>query len=523
MRYLFLLITCTVITFNAMSQARQTISVFKNGTGFFVKKPDLKWKGNIGIMESVPDALFGTIWFSTSDNSIKTTSSDFQKIAEKAGTLFELLKANMGKKVKINLNSNESFEATVDRIELNYATLKTKDGWKTIADNMIRSIDFFDKPNYEFVQDKTKRVITIERSKSSPADVDMMYMQHNIGWVPCYQIDLKDDNGKGALILSANFSNDADDLQNAHLNLVVGVPNFMYSYLPSPLTSAQSVQEFIAMLEGRSGGYYSRAVGGRSITSQALMNAPVMNAEYNDNQENNEEIKVLSKEDLYFYEIPGVVNLKKGARAIYELIRSDIQYEHIYETTLISNSNNGYDYNYNANQVGEDKKPSEVWHSIQFKNTTGQPLTTGTAMIVKTEQGVVKPMSQDKLNYTVVGGKGKVKMTLSPDIEVFAKEEEKSRQEKIKEKDGYYYDLVTIEAKINIHNHKNNTVKLNIDRQVWGDMQNCNEPWKITKLAPDYYYSNYYYSKKNNVEWDINLKANEEKGITYQYKVYLRR
>ena len=523
MRYLFLLITCTVATFNAISQAKQTISVFKNGTGFFVKKPDLKWKGNIGIIEFVPDALFGTVWFSTSDNAIKTTSSDFQKIAEKASTLFELLKANMGKRVKINLTSNESFEATVDRIEANYATLKTKDGWKTIADNMIRSIDFMDQPNYEFIQDKTKRVITIERSKSSSADVDMMYMQHNIGWAPCYQIDLKDHNGKGALILSANFSNDAEDLQNAHLNLVVGVPNFMYAYLLSPLTSNQSVQQFIAMLEGRSGGYYNDNKDERGTTSKILMNAPVMAADYNDNQENNEEIKVLSKEDLYFYEIPGVVNLKKGARAIYELIRADIQYEHIYEATLLPNSNNGYDYNYNANQVGKDKKPSEVWHSIQFKNTTGQPLTTGTAMIVKTEQDIVKPMSQDKLNYTVVGGRAKIKMTLSPDIEVFAKEEEKSRQEKIKEKDGYYYDLVTIEAKINIHNHKNNTVKLNIDRQVWGDMQNCSEQWQVTKLAPDYYYSSYYYSKKNNVAWDINLKANEEKEITYQYKVYLRR
>lgn len=519
--HLFFIITFFTITFNAMSQATQTISVFKNGTGFFVKKPDLKWKDNIGIMDSVPDALFGTIWFSSSDNAIKSTSSEFQKIAEKATTIFELLKANIGKKVKINLNSNESFDAIVDRIETNYATLKTKDGWKTIADNMIKSIDFFDQPKYDFIQDKTKRIIKIERSKSSSTDVDMMYMQNNIGWVPCYQIDLKDDNGKGSLVLTANFSNDAEDLQNAHLNLVVGVPNFAYSYIPSPLTSTQHIQEFIGMLEGRSGGYYS-GKDVRAITSQSFANVAKEKI-YDNDDENNEEIRVLSKEDLYFYEIPGLINLKKGARAIYELIHSDIQYEHIYETTLAPNSNNGYDYNYNANQVGKDKKPSEVWHSIQFKNNTGQPLTTGTAMIIKTEQGIVKPMSQDKLNYTVVGGRAKVKMTLSPDIEVFAKEEEKSRQEKIKEKDGYYYDLVTIEAKINIHNHKSNAVKLNIDRQIWGDMQNCNEPWKITKLAPDYYYSSYYYSKKNSVEWDMNLKPNEEKEITYQYKVYVRR
>lgn len=523
MRNLFLLVICVVTTFNAMSQTRQAISVFKNGTGFFVKKPDLTWKGNVGTIESVPDALFGTIWFSTLDNSIKTTISEFQKIAEKASTLFELLKANMGKRVKINLNSNESFEATIDSTEANYATLKTKDGWRTIADNTIRSIDFTDKPNYEFVRDKTKRVISIERSKSSTADVDMMYMQRNIGWVPCYQIDLKEGNGKGSLVLSANFSNDAEDLLNAHLNLVVGVPNFTYASLLSPLISDQNVQDFIAMLEGKSGGYYKEKVM-QSITTQRLSNASTMATDYDGNdEENNGEVTVLSKEDLYFYEIPGIVNLKKGARAIYELIHSDIQYEHIYETMLTSNSNNGYDYNYNTNQVSENKKPSEVWHSIQFKNTTGQPLTTGAAIVIRTEQGTAKPMSQDKLNYTVVGGKAKIKMTLSPDIEVFAKEEEKSRQEKIKEKDGYYYDLLTIEAKINIHNYKGNTVKLNIGRKIWGDMQNCTDPWKVTKLAPDYYYSNYYYGKKNNVEWIVNLKANEEKEITYQYKVYLRR
>lgn len=523
-----------ILTLNihVMSQSKQTISVFKNGTGFFIKKVNPKIKDGVSIIENLPQALFGTIWFSTENGSIRSVTSELGSSTQKASTLFELLKANTGKKVRIVLQSGESVEGTIEKtgsysksekIEASYVPvvsnsdtyllLKTKEGWKTISDHSIRSIDFFDQPNEEFVSDQSKRVVRIEFSKGNNSkSVDMMYMSKGIGWIPSYLITLKDEKN-ASLILTANFSNDAEDIKDGNLNLVVGVPNFAYSFLESPLTSKQTLAEFLQALN-----YGNAEYGGRNdlrnIASQSMSNSLGFASNRDDDSE---EIKITSSEDLYFYEIPFKVNLKKGDRAIYELLRGDLQYEHIYEVVLATNSNDGYSYSYDQDRQKKSKEPEKVWHSIQFKNTTGNPLTTGTVMVVNSENGIQKPISQDKLNYTVIGGRTKVKLTLSPDIEVMATEKETSREERAKKKDNYDYDLVNVEATITIKNHKNTSLKLDLTRDVWGEMIKSTHKWDVIKLAP------YYLSKKNQVDWEVDLKANESKEITYQYKVYIRR
>ncbi len=525
-----------ILTLNVhvMSQSKQTISVFKNGTGFFIKKVNPKIKDGVSIIENLPQALFGTIWFSTENGSIRSVTSELGSSTQKASTLFELLKANTGKKVRIVLQSGESVEGTIEKtgsysksekIEASYIPLvsnsntylllKTKDSWKTISDNSIRSIDFFDQPNEEFISEQSKRVVRLDFAKGNTSQsVDMMYMSKGIGWIPSYLITLKDEKN-ASLILTANFSNDAEDIQDGKLSLVVGVPNFAYSFLESPLTSKQTLIEFLQALN-----YGNIDSRGRmdNITSQSMMNTLAYGA---GSDGNSEEIKMASSEDLYFYEIPFKINLKKGDRAIYELLRGDLQYEHIYEVVLATNSNDGYSYSYDQDRQKKSNEPEKVWHSIQFKNTTGNPFTTGTVMVVNAENGIQKPISQDKLNYTVIGGRAKVKLTLSPDIEVMASEKETSREERVKKKDGYDYDLVNVEATITIRNHKNTSLKLDLTREVWGEMIKSTHKWDVIKLAP--YYYDYYLSKKNQVDWEVELKANESKEITYQYKLYIRR
>lgn len=528
-----------ILTLNVhvMSQSKQTISVFKNGTGFFIKKVNPKIKDGVSIIENLPQALFGTIWFSTENGSIRSVTSELGSSTQKASTLFELLKANTGKKVRIVLQSGESVEGTIEKtgsysksekIEASYIPLvsnsntylllKTKDSWKTISDNSIRSIDFFDQPNEEFISEQSKRVVRLDFAKGNTSQsVDMMYMSKGIGWIPSYLITLKDEKN-ASLILTANFSNDAEDIQDGKLSLVVGVPNFAYSFLESPLTSKQTLAEFLQALNYGGTDYIGRG-DLRNIASQSMSNTGYVSD--GDGSSALEEAKITSKEDLYFYEIPFKVNLKKGDRAIYELLRGDFEYQHIYETQLATNSNDGYSYSYDRDREKKSKEPEKVWHSIQFKNTTGNPLTTGTVMIVNEENGIQKPISQDKLNYTVIGGRAKVKLTLSPDIEVMANEKETSREERVKKKDGYDYDLVNVEATITIKNRKSTFLKLNLTRDVWGEMIKSTHKWDLIKLAP--YYYDYYLSKKNQVDWEVELKANESKEITYQYKVYIRR
>lgn len=519
MRILFLILVM-IINISAMAQQKQVISVFKNGSAFFSKKVDVD---NTGIINELPDALFGTIWFSNENNNILSVSSKFASMKEKAGNLFQLLKANTGKKIKLTLNSGEIIDATVEKAESSYILLRTKEGWKSVVDTNIRSIDFFEQPTDEFIKNDAKRVIQLHFSKPNPSpEVDLMYMTKNIGWVPCYKINLKDEK-TASLQLTANFINDAEDITNAKLSLVVGVPSFAYNFLRSPVTSTQTLNDFLNALAGGNNNNNLRKgdVALTNIITQSFSQAGEAYNSGDDETMGNNFAEMSNSEDLYFYQIPSNVTLKKGDRAVYDLLNADVQYEHVYEVNLDpGTAQRIYYFDYGENESKGKEVPSKVWHYIRFKNTTTQPLTTGTAMVLKTEPGTIRPISQDKLDYTVVGGKAKVKLTISSDIEVLGSEVEKSREEKNKMENSYYYDLITAEAKIKIKNYKTTAVKLDVNRMVMGDMISSDHKWNVTKeITANSIVSN----KKNTVKWEVELKPGESKEIKYQYKFYTRR
>jgi hypothetical protein len=373
-------------------------------------------------------------------------------------------------------------------------------------------VEFPDEPNYELAKSETKKIIRLEFAKSTAKqEVDMMYMQRDIGWVPSYFIDLI-NNDKAKIVLTANVINDIEDLKNADVQLVVGVPNFAYSYLKSPLTSTQLIGDFLRSLENQS--------ADRSYTNSRrmdnMMNQSTMAYEPADNTypDSNPLDNLSQQEDLYFYKVPKV-SLKKSERAIFELFRSEVNYEHIYEVDLESNQKNNQYSNPEDNQTENLPK---VWHSIRLNNTTGYPFTTGTAMVVKAEDGLMKPVSQDKLNYTPVKGRTKLKLTVSPDISVKETEKETSRAENLKLADSNYYDQVNIEAKINIKNNKNKNIRLNINRIVEGKLLSTTDKWNTTVL-------NVYRAQNqvNKIEWEMDLKPNEAGEIIYKYTNFIRR
>ena len=75
----------------------------------------------------------------------------------------------------------------------------------------------------------------------------MFYMQKGIYWVPNYLVTLRDD-GKADVRLRATVMNDIEDFEDTELNFVVGVPTFRYSQVSSPLSSTESVAQFMNSL-----------------------------------------------------------------------------------------------------------------------------------------------------------------------------------------------------------------------------------------------------------------------------------
>ncbi len=198
------------------------------------------------------------------------------------------------------------------------------------------------------------------------------------------------------------------------------------------------------------------------------------------------------------------------------MLKTQVEFEHVYNVTLPQNNITHFSFSSDYS----DPAANKVWHSIKLNNNTKMPWTTGTAMVVKKENGTYRPISQDMMTYTPVGSNTFLKITVSPDISVKEKEKEINRIEKDKRNYGIYYDLVTIEGNIVMKNFKDKEIMLNIKKDITGTLKNSDIKWEYTKYPNNYYYDNI--NPMNNVSWEIKLKAGEEKNIKYTYTVYVR-
>ncbi|WP_299459979.1 hypothetical protein [uncultured Microscilla sp.] len=511
-----LFITTLALLVALATQAQQNVAVFKNGSAFFVNKMQVNASKGYYLLDKVPAATFGTLWFTADNNTIKGTRSYMESVRkkQKVKNKMDVLRANQGKMLTLTLSNNKTYTGVVQRLDGNMVVFSTGGKWMTFAPGNVEMVVFSQAPAAEYTQKQKKRVLKIDFAKANASQTfEMMYLQKGISWVPNYAVALR-ENKKAVITLKANLMNDVEDLKNASINFVVGVPNFAYDYLQSPVASTQRVSDFISRLNRNSNRSSSRLRNRADITTQRLSNFTPR--AFNGNMSGIRGLKGQSAEDLYFYNTSNIT-LKKGDRAFYEIFKANVDYEDIYEVSL--NANSSSRSSYSKSYAQSDQSIGKVWHSIRLQNKTSYPWTTGTVLITKEISGVAKPLSQDKLNYTPPGSKTKLKMTISPNINVKSAEREVSREEKKTRKDRYTYDLLTVESKIDIKNYHNKDIKLSVCRTITGEPIKCNTKWKTNKKFSVYNNIN----MSHDLDWEVKLKKGEKKTITYQYKIYVRR
>lgn len=495
----------------------QIVSAFKNGTGFFVKKSTVNAQNGKYILTQIPEATFGTLWFDAPENTFKSITAEMGDIKENQTitNLADLIRANQGKKANLKLNrENESYTGIIEKVEGDVLVFKTVEGqWLTVSLNSIYAAQLLDKPNTALEKTYSKRVIALNfERKNTKQALNMMYLQKGISWVPSYLIDINSDN-KAKLILRSTLLNDAEDLDNATVNFVVGIPNFAYSYLTSPLSSTEGVLKFINTLNGLSN-QSNRSLSRADITTQSMSNMMIVE------EDSDNDLPVVPLEgqqvgDLYFYTAKNVT-LPKGGRGFYDVLETELDFQHVYKVTLSANST--YSSGYGDSYSFETSK-NLVIHSIRFKNTSKYPLTTGTAMVTETQNGIAQALSQDKLNYVPVGGTTKLKLTVAPNILVEDSEREISREAIAKKIDNYNYDLIQVEAKIKVRNYHDEEISLNICRNITGHTKKSSESWEVKKLLS----SRAGLNTSNDIEWNIKIPIGKTKEITYTYEIYVRR
>lgn len=544
MKYIGLTLSALLISIQLTAQSEmqtKSISVFKNGKSFVIKEGSVKTADNIYTLYKMPDALFGTLWFSGSKSKVTQVVSKMESVNEpierKAIGFRDLLYANKGKQLSIATSDNKIYAGTVDDFELSeevnsqmllrqaelnetYGTsidyrlfpgdpqvllIKIDNKWISLNPGDIKTIEFSEKPENTIKTNvKVKKpLVKVTFEKGGDQELRMMYLQNGISWTPTYMLEINSDNN-ATLKLQAEVSNSIEDIAGTDMNFVVGVPNFKFAENPSILTSiiGKITQNYSS--NSRSNYHLSNA-----IISTQMAGGYGRSRDY-DEGDIPEGIEGEASEDYYFYNVKNV-KLEKGGRAIYPLYSKLLKIKHLYECNLSkADGKSSRDYS----DYSFDTKKCDVFHSIEIKNSTSDPLTTGPVMIVDKSN---KPLAQDLIKYTGAGQSSFIQLTQSPDIWVEETETIIDTKEEVKKVSGYDYDLVTIRNEIVIVNSKKQSIDMAIRKTFGGTIKDVsikyNNKQKVDKNS---------LNPTNNIELRPVLKAGETLKISYTYETYIR-
>jgi hypothetical protein len=516
-----------------LSTKAKAIAIFKNGLGFFIREGEVDLLNRWAVTEYVPKAALGSLWIGSLDKDaqLEEVIGFFEEVKSEneAITLQEMLKVNIGKKVKITAN-NKIIEGIIQSVPENrvpyqesaqqrvqpypgaIVIIRTKDGDVALNKNAVSKIEF--STTYSTKTQSKGREKRIKFKVATPkkrAKLSLSYLQKGISWVPSYLVNIEDPK-KARITMKATLINDVENLENVDAFFVVGYPNFMYADVLSPLALDQALSQFIIGLEAgaRRRDDYSQMsnIMRQSMPAAFREEARVQPLDYG--YAAIKGVPGASEEDLFLYNKKGI-NLKKGERAYYHIFSHEVDYKHIYEWIVPDTLNvdpRGYQ---RSGQQPTDRE--QVWHSIKLENSTDFPWTTAPALTISGW----KPLAQDTINYTPKTTKTNLKLTIATDIKTNRHEYEIERQRDVRLYRSSY-DLVTVKGELYINNAKSKDVTMEIKKKVTGEVLEVSHNGKVEKVAEGLRGVNF----NSFISWEIPVKAGEEVEVTYTYKVYIR-
>jgi hypothetical protein len=528
------------------------VAAFKNGLAFVVKQGDARLEAGVGNLAPVPNATLGSLWIAPNDTgaSLDEIVSRRYKISgqQNLTVLSDVLLANAGKVVTIVDNNEKEHTSEIvgfrqaerpgagspslpnasedtvyptavplvpSHVGLEFLLLKSEGKILALYFRNIARVILPNDPILQQTQEEEHKTLRFKiKGATGHANLTMGYLEHGLGWTPSYLVSLQDDK-TAQITMQAVLVNDAEDLRDSDLFFVVGVPNFAYANVPSPMALQQSLLEFMqaASRKDEANARYANPLTGQmtigGVVDLDAAAEPSLTSTI-------EELQGTQEEDLFLYSRKNVT-LGRGERATYNVFSQGVSYEHVYEWNLEEQSRvDGFGNAQNNSNSGVDRstKKDDIWHALRLKNTTKFPWTSAPAMVISG----TKPLSQDTVPYTPKGAASSLRLTVATDIRASHEENEVERQKDVQRRRNHNYDEVTIEGTLTVKNYKNKEVHLSIADRVRGNLESQTDGGKATKLAEAIAVDN----PLSRLTWEVTLNAGEEKVIKYRYKVWLR-
>lgn len=419
--------------------------------------------------------------------------------------------------------------------------LRTDDGDVLLPVGQVRSIVVKDMKTTLAktltTSKKSKRLSFKFEGAGKKQAMTIMYFRPGIRWIPTYRVSLNtkktDKNADkkepekqmANVSLQAELLNEAEDLKDVPVDIVVGVPNFRFKGTPSPLVLEATMQNALAAAA-------PDIMGNNSQFSNAMYSQ--RSGEFRRNQAQGQpedgtivnlpgELTAGGAQDLFVYNLPKIT-LGKSERIAVPIFTTDVPYRSIYtwDVHLIKQDNAAAPSG-SGTQSPLVLSKNEVWHQIVLTNTTNLPWTTGAAMIMQGQQ----PLAQELLTYTPPKDEVRVPVTVSVDTRGSLTDKEVGRELNALQWDGHNYARIERELKLDLCNNKAIEIDVEITLKVGGKVDKVSHDGEVTLTgfnAADWthYHGHPAVNNSSSVTWKGHLKPGDQLEPTVLYHYFTR-
>lgn len=511
----FLALAATVVFFSCGSPAHarsdeelelstERVIVFKDGYCLVVKNGTAKTDESGAVYtEEVPSAaVLGSFWASSASGQIKAMVAGWREVTPSVTrdctTLADIVRANEGKYCSFETVRSKQYEGKIRRLlgstdgrEPNWFVLETSNGDVTIELSEVRGL-LIDGMNQTLKHDgavERRKRLTLHMDKPNiDVSVQLMYFRPDVRWIPTYRVELSEekasapkgydgDNFKSArLSMQAELLNDAEDLIDVPIHIVVGVPNFRFKDTPSPLTLESTLRRALpqAMPAQMNMNNFSNAVYGQQVAADTFGRS----SEGTDGTSLPAELSGSTGNDLVVYELEPMT-LLKGERATVPIAADPLVYRDVYTWDIDVMHSESATAISNAQRSPLQLSENRVWRQVELVNTTKLPWTTGAVMFVDGFQ----PLGQELLTYTSPGQYCRVPVTVAVDLQGKAMDEETGRADNGYQWRGRKYMQIDGEIALDLLNTKQQEVSVEVRLRFGGKGKEVSDNGKLTLSA----------------------------------------
>jgi len=480
-----------------------SVTVFKNGLGFFMRQGAIALRDGWCVAGEVPPAHFGTLalYSHVPDEVVDVVGAGPGEVVEfdgvdapkDAAAKRARLEASRYLKLQLTYTQKEAEKTAAGKlvsIGPDFVVLESDNSSFAVPLEGLKKMQLLERP---------LRIHVVGPDAKTPAKttLGMAYLRKGITWIPEYSLKVLDEDS-AELSLRGTLVNEAEDLVHCDVNFVVGVPHFFHTDYLAPIAVGQVIRTIGAAAAPREvmSQIANQAVFANSIRANQLDNVveqPVAPAgrDVKDALGSLPQMEGPGGSDFTIYARKDLT-LRRGEKAVVTLFSRKIKYSHLYRWA----------------------PPEALQHYLLLHNQTDTAWTTGPCLAL-TASG---PLSEDLLKYVPKNGSGEFPVTTAVNVAQEQEETEVDRKLRAHEPSHeFWLDLVTLQGSLKLRNFEKTPITVIITTKLAGRPLSASDEGAITVNTAKLQLL----EREASIRWKITIEPGQTKTLTYKYERYV--